>query len=31
MNSQAQLFLMENDIQEGYDDTKDIKNNYPIT
>jgi hypothetical protein len=31
MSSQAQLFPMENDIQEGNDDdTKDIKNNYPI-
>ena len=31
INSQAQLFPMENDIQDGNDDdTKDIKNNYPI-
>jgi len=30
MSSQAQLFPMENDIQEGNDNTKDIKNNYPI-
>ncbi|MGI0050508.1 MAG: thermonuclease family protein [Nitrososphaeraceae archaeon] len=31
MNTQAQLFLIENDIQEGNDDdTNDIKNNYPI-
>ena len=31
MNSQTQLFSMENDIHEGNDDdSKDIKNNYPI-
>lgn len=31
INSQAQLFPMENDIQDGNDDDiKDIKNNYPI-
>ena len=31
INSQAQLFPMENGIQDGNDDdTKDIKNNYPI-
>jgi micrococcal nuclease len=31
INSQAQLFLMEDGIQDGNDDdTKDIKNNYPI-
>ena len=31
INSQAELFPMENDIQDGNDeDIKDIKNNYPI-
>ena len=31
INSQAQLFPIENGIQDGNDDdTKDIKNNYPI-